>query len=89
VAGRLADEHVERDSVIRIATAAIILILSAIYSYAAQPAFEAATVRPSVGPWMSEQIDPGRLVLTGSTLLALIQEAYGVAGFQIAGPSLA
>ncbi len=66
---------------IRIAVAAIF----AVSSVAAQPAFEAVSVRPSVSPGTREQIDPGRLVMTGLTLRALILEAYGVQGFQTAG----
>jgi uncharacterized protein (TIGR03435 family) len=67
--------------VIRIAVAAIL----AVSNLAAQPAFEAVSVRPGVAPGRIEQIDPGRLVMTGLTLRALIQEAYSVPGFQTAG----
>lgn len=70
-----------RDSVIRIAVAAIL----AVSNLAAQPAFEAVSVRPGVSPRTSEQIDPGRLAITGLTLRALIQEAYSVPGYQTAG----
>ena len=66
---------------IRIAVAAIL----AVSNLASQPAFEAVSVRRGVSPGMSEQIDPGRLVMTGLTLRALIQEAYSVPGFQTAG----
>lgn len=66
---------------IRIAVGAIL----AVSNLAAQPAFEAVSVRPGVSPGRNEQIDPGRLVMTGLTLRALIQEAYSVPGFQTAG----
>jgi uncharacterized protein (TIGR03435 family) len=52
---------------------------------AAQPAFEAATVKPSVAPGASEQFDPGRLAITGVPLRMLIEEAYSLSGFQTAG----
>ena len=70
-----------RDSVIRITVAAIL----AVSSLAAQPAFEAVSVKPGVSPRTGEQIDPGRLAITGLTLRALIQESHGVPGYQTAG----
>ncbi len=77
----ISSESVKRNSVIRITIAAILTMAN----LAAQPAFEAASVRPSVSPEIREQTDPGRLMMTGFTLRTFIQEAYGLLGFQTAG----
>ena len=50
------------------------------------PAFEAASVKPNnFTATRALRIEPGRLVATRMSLGNLIEEAYGVAGFQILG----
>jgi uncharacterized protein (TIGR03435 family) len=62
-----------------------VLTLAALSNLAAQPVFEAASIKPSLAPGASEQLDPGRLVITGVTLRALVQQAYSMSGFQTTG----
>jgi uncharacterized protein (TIGR03435 family) len=50
------------------------------------PAFEEASVKPNnFTGTRALRIEPGRLVATRMSLRNLIEEAYGVAGFQILG----
>ena len=50
------------------------------------PAFEVASVKPNnFTGTRALHIEPGRLVATRMSLRNLIEEAYGVAGFQILG----
>lgn len=54
---------------------------------AAEPAFEVASVKPSLGGRIYAQLDPSRLTINAQTLEVLIQIAYGLREYQYSGPS--
>jgi uncharacterized protein (TIGR03435 family) len=70
------------------------LAASAVLAFAQSPAFEVASVKPTqhgrdANGWASSDVDvptPGSLVATNASLQELIQFAYGVKEYQIAGP---
>ena len=72
----------------RLAAAALLMVLAAIAQSAAGPAFEAATVKPNRSGSGNSSINgsPGRVVAENNTLASLIVWGFGIRDYQLSGP---
>ena len=64
-----------------------VLLLTTPLTGADQPRFEEASVKHTDQCSMNNSVDPGRVVLNGDPLIAVLMEAFGVKSDQITGPS--
>ncbi len=69
------------------ARAALIFLAVAAQTYAAEPAFEVASVKPNASGAMNWTFhyDPGRFTAENMPLRALIEAAYGIRDYQLSG----